>query len=177
MLRVSPTFASRDLPDHNCFSSPCSLSIVLAYISLTLSSAMKCIKHSDHTTPQLYAHSSFRTNIMYVHSTIYNYLWKPLSHDCRWKRRWVDRKIRRAKFLNSRKTNRAVCSKFAFVVTSDRKSSSTCRRELSSQPFPSGNRCQTRGSCPRKFGNHAREMSEFFWLRRDHERARNKIEK
>ena len=70
-------FASGDLADHNCFSSPCSLSIVLAYISLIRSSFCHEI-HQTLRSSQLYAHSSFRTNIMYIHSTIYNYLWQLL---------------------------------------------------------------------------------------------------
>ena len=58
--------------------SPCSLSIVLAYISLIRS--FFCYEIYQTLKSQLYVHSrhtrpSEYTNIMYIHSTIFNYLW------------------------------------------------------------------------------------------------------
>ena len=79
--------ASGHLVDHNCFPSPCSLSVVLAYIVLIRSFFCHEIYQTlrlHHTTIMctLSVYSSFYTNIMYIHSTIYSYLWQPLPQKC-----------------------------------------------------------------------------------------------
>ena len=76
--------ASGHLVDHNCFPSPCSLSIVLAYMRSFFCHEIYQTLRLHHTTIicTLSVYSSFYTNIMYIHSTIYSYLWQPLPQKC-----------------------------------------------------------------------------------------------